>query len=86
MKYMLFIFDDSETGRLSHDVTIHMGDGHSVLFFAFFDFLSYAGRPDDVCQGLGPVEEGANDEEAADSKDEGKEGDVDEVHRLTRAA
>ena len=65
-----------------------MGDGNSVLFRPFFagTFLPDAGCPDDVCQGLSSVEEGANDEEAGDGKDEGKEGHVDEVHRLGGAA
>ena len=64
-----------------------MGDSNSVLLNPFFagTFLSDAGGPDDVCQGLSSVEEGANDEEAGDGKDEGKEGHVDDVHWLVGA-
>ena len=65
-----------------------MGDGNSVPLRPFFagTFLSDAGSPDDVCQGLSSVEKGANDEEATDGKDKGKEGHVDEVHWLGGAA
>ena len=91
---MLFIygltFDDSKTGSsssLSHNVTVHMGNGNSVFLCPIFagTFLSDAGSPDDVCQGLSSVEKGANDEEAGDGKDEGKEGHVDDVHWLVGA-
>ena len=65
-----------------------MGDGNSVPLRPFLagTFLSDAGSPDDVCQGLSSVEKGANDEEATDGKDKGKEGHVDEVHRLVGVA
>ena len=65
-----------------------MGDGNSVLLLPFFawTFLSDTGRPYDVSQGFNSVEKGANDKEAGDGKDEGKEGHVDEVHWLSVAA